>query len=262
MAACTERYCDGEYLWIFMADEIKTIVSKVSEGLNFFDFSFFVSGFMTFCVLCNTVNVLFYRFIYFSTFVDYLIAVVFIYICGIISFISGKFLRSKIRKKMEVAEEPTKWYQIRSFDYIFVNTLSRLNIPLINEEIPSDSSLAYSQMWSVIRQKDTSGKCYQYLYRQWVMQAVCEGLFFSFLLLMVFSIVLPIYEWTVNDSSDDLPLYVVSLIFSIICILACLREAQRYAENQIKEVLISYMIFMGKLSGVLGMKTNVNEDNS
>lgn len=75
---------------------------------------------------------------------------------------------------------------------------------------------------------------------------------------MVFSIVLPIYELNVND----ILLYVVSLIFSIICIFACLREAQRYAENQIKEGLISYMIFKGKLPGVFEMRTNVNEDNS
>ena len=44
-----------------MAEEFKAIVNKVSEGLNFFDFSFFVSGFMTFVVLCYSVNVLFYR---------------------------------------------------------------------------------------------------------------------------------------------------------------------------------------------------------
>lgn len=81
-----------------MAEEFKAIVNKVSEGLNFFDFSFFVSGFMTFVVLCYSVNVLFYRIIYFSTFVDYLVAIVLIYISGVISFVSGKFLRNKIRK--------------------------------------------------------------------------------------------------------------------------------------------------------------------
>ena len=102
-----------------MAEEFKAIVSKVSEGLNFFDFSFFVSGFMTFVVLCYSVNVLFYRIIYFSTFVDYLVAIVLIYISGVISFVSGKFLRNKIRKRQEVDEAPTKWYHIRSFKYIY-----------------------------------------------------------------------------------------------------------------------------------------------
>lgn len=175
-----------------MAEEFKAIVNKVSEGLNFFDFSFFVSGFMTFVVLCYSVNVLFYRIIYFSTFVDYLVAIVLIYISGVISFVSGKFLRNKIRKRQEVDEAPTKWYHIRSFKYIYVETLTHLNMPQIDGVSFTDPSLAYSQMWIVIRQKDTSGKCYQDLYRQWVMQAVCEGLFFSFLLSLVFSITLPI----------------------------------------------------------------------
>lgn len=229
-----------------MAEEFKAIVNKVSEGLNFFDFSFFVSGFMTFVVLCYSVNVLFYRIIYFSTFVDYLVAIVLIYISGVISFVSGKFLRNKIRKRQEVDEAPTKWYHIRSFKYIYVETLTHLNMPQIDGVSFADSSLAYSQMWIVIRQKDTSGKCYQDLYRQWVMQAVCEGLFFSFLLSLFFSITLPIYEKAVNNSFHDIPLYIVSFVLSVIGIFACLREAQRYAENQIKEVIISYLLLTGQ----------------
>lgn len=229
-----------------MAEEFKAIVNKVSEGLNFFDFSFFVSGFMTFVVLCYSVNVLFYRIIYFSTFVDYLVAIVLIYISGVISFVSGKFLRNKIRKRQEVDEAPTKWYHIRSFKYIYVETLTHLNMPQIDGVSFTDPSLAYSQMWIVIRQKDTYGKCYQDLYRQWVMQAVCEGLFFSFLLSLVFSITLPIYEKAVNNSFHDIPLYIVSFVLSVIGIFACLREAQRYAENQIKEVIISYLLLTGQ----------------
>ena len=229
-----------------MAEEFKAIVSKVSEGLNFFDFSFFVSGFMTFVVLCYSVNVLFYRIIYFSTFVDYLVAIVLISISGVISFVSGKFLRNKIRKSQEVDEVPTKWYHIRSFKYIYVETLTHLNMPQIDGVSFADPSLAYSQMWIVIRQKDTYGKCYQDLYRQWVMQAVCEGLFFSFLLSLVFSITLPIYEKAVNNSFHDIPLYIVSFVLSVIGIFACLREAQRYAENQIKEVIISYLLLTGQ----------------
>lgn len=229
-----------------MAEEFKAIVNKVSEGLNFFDFSFFVSGFMTFVVLCYSINVLFYRIIYFSTFVDYLVAIVLIYISGVISFVSGKFLRNKLRKKQEVDEAPTKWYHIRSFKTIYDDTLTHLNMSQIEGVSLTDSSLAYSQMWIVIRQKDTSGKCYQDLYRQWVMQAVCEGLFFSFLLSLVFSITLPIYEMVANDSFHDIPIYIVSFVLSVIGIFACLREAQRYAENQIKEVIISYLLLTGQ----------------
>lgn len=133
-----------------MAEEFKTIVNKVSEGLNFFDFSFFVSGFMTFVVLCYSINVLFYRIVYFSTFVDYLVAIVLIYISGVISFVSGKFLRNKIRKRLEIDDAPTKWYHVRSFDHIYVDTLKQLNMSKIDSVSLTDTSLAYSQMWIVI----------------------------------------------------------------------------------------------------------------
>ena len=83
-----------------------------------------------------------------------------------------------MRKRIEIDEAPTKWYHIRSFNYIYVDTLTQLKMPEIDGVSLTDTSLAYSQMWIVIRQKDTYGKCYQDLYRQWVMQAVCEGLFF------------------------------------------------------------------------------------
>lgn len=225
-----------------MTDEIKNIVNKVSEGLNFFDFSFFVSGFLTFVIIEYAVNVLNYRYIYFSSFMDYVVAVVFIYILGIISFVSGRFLRTKIRNRLEVDGKPTKWYQVSTFKFIYTNTLTQLNVEAIDGVPRTDSALAYSKMWIEIRKNDKEGKFYRDLYRQWVMQAVCEGLLFSFLLALLFSIILPIYEWNSNGNMPHIAIYKLGLCGSILGILVCLREAQRYAENQIKEVIISYLL--------------------
>ena len=61
-----------------------------------------------------------------------------------------------------------------------------------------------------------------------------------------FTITIPIYEKAVNNSFHDIPLYIVSFVLSVIGIFACLREAQRYAENQIKEVIISYLLLTGQ----------------
>lgn len=233
-----------------MTDEIKTIVNKVSEGLNFFDFSFFVSGFLTFLIIEYAVNVLGCHYLYYSSLVDYLIAVVLIYICGILSFVSGRFLRTKLRVRIETNERPKKWYQVASFQYIYVNTLSQLNVPMIEGVSQSDTSLAYSQMWIEIRKKDTDGRYYRDLYRQWVMQAVCEGLLFSFLLSMFFAIFLAFYEWLLFDSTSKISIYVLAFCGSLIGMLVCTREAQRYAENQIKEVIISYLLLKGKMPKV------------
>lgn len=231
-----------------MADEIKNIVNKVSEGLNFFDFSFFVSGFLTFIIIEYAVNVFNDRYIHFASFMDYVVAVVFIYISGIISFVSGRFLRTKVRDRLEVDVKPTKWYQVSTFKFIYTNTLIKYNALAIEGIPKTDPSLAYSQMWIEIHKNDNDGKSYRDLYRQWVMQAVCEGLLFSFLLALLFSLILPIYEWRMNDTIPHISIYVIGLCGSIIGILVCLREAQRYAENQIKEVIISYLLLKGKMS--------------
>ena len=230
-----------------MADEIKSIVSKVSEGLNFFDFSFFVSGFLTFMIVEYVVNVLNYRYLYYSSFVDYLLAIVFIYIAGIISFVAGRFLRTMLRNRFEVSEKPSKWYQVASFNYIYQNTFSLLEVKIPEGVFQSDPSLAYTQMWIEIRKEDTDGKCYGDLYRQWVMLAVCEGLLFSFLLSMSSAVFLMVYEWLAFDSTSMLAIYALAFVGSIIGMLVCLREAQRYAENQIKEVIISYLLLKKKL---------------
>ncbi len=75
------------------------------------------------------------------------------------------------------------------------------------------------------------------------MQAVCEGLMFSFLLIILLSVV-AIYINTKEHSSYHL--YIASSILAIIGIWGCCREAQRYAENQIKEVVISYYCMMNQ----------------
>ncbi len=60
-----------------------------------------------------------------------------------------------------------------------------------------DSGVAYSMMWMMVKEKDKEHKdnreCdvfYPFLFRQWVMQAVCEGLCFSFLLMALLAVVL------------------------------------------------------------------------
>ena len=96
------------------------------------------------------------------------------------------------------------------------------------------NKFSYYAMWIEIRKLDEKGVYYRPLYRQWVMQAICEGLAFSFLLILVLSIfVLFFVEVWVY-------LYVCSLILAFIAFCASCYEGRRYAENQIKEVIISY----------------------
>lgn len=237
-----------------MIDTFKKTIEDILEGLNFFDFSFFISGFATFFTLMFFMEELFAKTYEYKSVYGVLAAIILIYVCGVVSFSMGKIIRTLIRKYLEKAR--WNWLKVKSFDELFeegqkwaLENKKKTMPGATTNDLPGQLSfsdqkgMAYSAMWIEIRRKDERGTYYKPLYRQWVMQAVCEGLMFSFLLIILLSVV-AIYINTKEHSSYHL--YIASSILAIIGIWGCCREAQRYAENQIKEVVISYYCMMNQ----------------
>lgn len=237
-----------------MIDTFKKTIEDILEGLNFFDFSFFISGFATFFTLMFFMEELFAKTYEYKSVYSVLAAIILIYVCGVVSFSMGKIIRLLIRKYLEKAR--WNWLKVKSFDELFeegqkwaLENKKKKMYGAKTNDLPGQLSfsdqkgMAYSAMWIEIRRKDERGTYYKPLYRQWVMQAVCEGLMFSFLLIILLSVV-AIYINTKEHSSCHL--YIASSILAIIGIWGCCREAQRYAENQIKEVVISYYCMMNQ----------------
>lgn len=231
-----------------MIDTFKKTIEDILEGLNFFDFSFFISGFATFFTLMFFMEELFAKTYEYKSVYGVLAAIILIYVCGVVSFSMGKIIRTLIRKYLEKAR--WNWLKVKSFDELFEegqkwaleNKKKTMPGATTNDlsgqlSFSDQKGMAYSAMWIEIRRKDERGTYYKPLYRQWVMQAVCEGLMFSFLLIILLSVV-AIYINTKEHSSYHL--YIASSILAIFGIWGCCREAQRYAENQVKEVIISY----------------------
>lgn len=227
-------------------DTFKSMIDKISEGLNFFDFSFFVSGFVTYVTLLYFFDEMFCKTIEYTTVTGILASIVLSYVCGIVSFSLGKWMRLGVLWLFH-----WKWlgdWKDKSFDELFDEGV---NWALENKRrITPDSSvsslsgqlamseykaIAYSAMWIEIRKLDEKGIYYKPLYRQWVMQAICEGLVFSFFLIFILSVVALILI-----KKESTSLYICSSIFSFMAFAASCHEARRYAENQIKEVIISY----------------------
>lgn len=229
-------------------DTFKSIIDKISEGLNFFDFSFFVSGFVTYITLLYFSKEFFAITIDYTSVIGVLVSIVLSYVCGVISFSLGKWIRSMILWifKWNILK---KWKN-RSFDEIYKESQEsfsafsaaceifdcKLKIPCLYKNVDKAANFnrfSYSSMWIEIRKLDEKGVYYKPLYRQWVMQAICEGLVFSFMLIMVLSI-------SVLLVKKYMPLYACSSILAFVAFAASCHEARRYAENQIKEVIISY----------------------
>nr|WP_302507164.1 hypothetical protein [uncultured Prevotella sp.] len=237
-----------------MIDTFKKTIEDILEGLNFFDFSFFISGFATFFTLMFFMEELFAKTYEYNSVYGVLAAIILIYVCGVVSFSMGKIIRTLIRKYLEKAR--WNWLKVKSFDELFeegqkwaLENKKKTMPGATTNDLPGQLSfsdqkgMAYSAMWIEIRRKDERGTYYKPLYRQWVMQAVCEGLMFSFLLIILLSVV-AIFIKTKEHNSYHL--YIASSILAIIGIWGCCREAQRYAENQIKEVIISYYCMMNQ----------------
>ena len=237
-----------------MIDTFKKTIEDILEGLNFFDFSFFISGFATFFTLMFFMEELFAKTYEYKSVYGVLAAIILIYVCGVVSFSMGKIIRTLIRKYLEKAR--WNWLKVKSFDELFeegqkwaLENKKKTMPGATTNDLPGQLSfsdqkgMAYSAMWIEIRRKDERGTYYKPLYRQWVMQAVCEGLMFSFLLIILLSVV-AIFIKTKEHNSYHL--YIAGSILAIIGIWGCCREAQRYAENQIKEVIISYYCMMNQ----------------
>ena len=77
-----------------MENSVQGIIDKLSEGLNFFDFSYFISGFATYCSIVYFVQEGFYKTIELPLWELIVFSLVLIYISGLLSFSIGKRLRT------------------------------------------------------------------------------------------------------------------------------------------------------------------------
>lgn len=214
------------------------IIDRISETLNFFDFSFIVSGLVTFGIIyCSINNIYTFDLSVYSKTAIIIAIIVLVYVSGLVSFSMGKWLRLKILclKNKEY------------FNDVFSNALTFINSEpyLENEEISkyiSGKSIknnyksVYSKMWLDLRHCEDAKDTIRHLNRFWMMQAVYEGLFTSSIIGLLSSL----YFWYDKDSGY----FMVTFIISIVSAFFCYFEAKRYAETQIWEIVIAYRKFI------------------
>lgn len=223
-----------------------SIVTKISDGLNFFDFSYFISGFMTYVTILYFVHELFGKELVGNVWLLLVVSIVFCYALGVLSYSLGKRIRMKVLFGKD--GKAKKYFNSLSFEELF-DKAKKDNFPKMSDEerkkmLSEDSGVAYSMMWMMVREKDKEHKdnreCdvfYPFLFRQWVMQAVCEGLCFSFLLMALLAVVLLI-------KMPEKWMYVMVIVGALIAMKASAYEARRFAENQIKELVIAYKMLV------------------
>ena len=212
-----------------MAANFQKIIDRISEAFSFFDFSFLISGSATFAICCYTLNRLGTDVSSDSSFLNVCVSIVGIYIAGLISFALGKKIRvwmvDKDGKRFEeIFNETVRFTKGAEYDY---NT--------------QNLKLRYTQMWAHLRNNQEAKESTTFLNRLWVMQAVFEGLMISSAIAIVGGVILGIVlGWKQCDVW-------YMIIGGLVAAIACYWEGKRYAETQIKEVIITYYQLKNKI---------------
>jgi len=218
----------------------KSIFDKLSDFFDILDLSFFVSG------VALTLSILFWlnqRDLY--TFQEIRfngILIVYILICyidGMIAFALGRWIRmgiwENIKSKLSKKNNRCKSFEIYFEEMIKAHGLE--NNPTIEKYLDRKGAWRlYIRLWAVIRENKKYANSLSVIKRYWVMAATYDGLsIFSLIAILItsdfgfgiFGEKIITHCWAV---------YPILIIF-LFTFFACIREAGRYVEHQIEEVV-------------------------
>lgn len=227
-----------------MKDTISKILDRIVDFFSIFDISFLISGIATMTILCYGAW-LYGLFTWLGdSFAHILYYAILSYICGLASFAFGKHIRTKLLKRKRFKYTVT--WEIRmgrnntsQFMDCFSDAISYVNnkaakgdLKLTKYEDEKDAEKYYTEMWYYIREYQNKSLSYQLLNRYWVSQAIYDGLLFpAFLSFGLGFFILYSFDSFIGGLIS---------ISALLCGLFFYREGKRYAEAQIKEVVIVY----------------------
>ena len=199
------------------------IIDILSNAFSILDFSYIVSGGFTLGIVLFDLHYHYYEFFIRNISITIVCGIFLAYICGLSSWIIGRLIRKIVQNTDKDFEETYD----RTMNALASNALS-LSV--------SDKKLAYSYMWIELHKKEEAKEQIIFMNRMWVMQAVFEGLIFSFIVAIG---VLTDLKWGLNKDISWLEFIVIfAVLLSSVWLSAI--EARRYARTQIREVILSY----------------------
>lgn len=199
------------------------IIDILSNAFSILDFSYIVSGGFTLGIVLFDLHYHYYEFFIRNISITIVCGIFLAYICGLSSWIIGRLIRKIVQNTDKDFEETYD----RTMNALASNALS-LSV--------SDKKLAYSYMWIELHKKEEAKEQIIFMNRMWVMQAVFEGLIFSFIVAIGVLIDL---KWGLNKDISWLEFIVIfAVLLSSVWLSAI--EARRYARTQIREVILSY----------------------
>lgn len=240
-----------------MVNNFQKIIDTISEALSFFDFSFIVSGSVTYGAICYYLWRLKWLSIPDETWFAVVTSVILVYVCGLISFIYGKKIRIWFLKIIMSNGWKNKfqafWGNNKNVEMFKQSYDNAVNAMVDEEErkkllkgikgtlSEEQAQFEYTIMWGELRDCKKCERTVAFINRFWVMQAVCEGLLFSSVIVIVGGVITILY--LLYNTGCDMEIflqYISCIIAGIIGLFAFYKEGKRYAESQIQEIVSAY----------------------
>lgn len=221
------------------------IMESIGSAFHIFDFSFFISGFVTLSfVLVDVISHHGLEWVAYCGkvpgWIVVLVVLMGIYVCGLVSWMIGRAMRSATMLDSDSATDENSSVDdfCKEYDRL-TDSLSMENLP----DIKSKTDM-YGYMWikldSITNNTNIKGRL-AYCNRLWVMRALFEGLLFSWLLGIIVLV----------DVYIACSLYTSAIIYGILLFLGFImlmyfshKTATRYANDQIKEIVTAYKIYI------------------
>lgn len=224
---------------------LSKVFDSIGGALHIFDFSFFVSGFVTLSIIL--VDVIAHHGLEWIGYCEklpgwivVLLVLMFVYVCGLISWMVGRVMRSAMMTDYGGNDDEDS--TVNDFNKEFErlkDSLSMSNLPTIKENTDM-----YGYMWikldSITENPNVKNRL-SYCNRLWVMRALFEGLLFSWIL----GITVLVDVFIVWGLFSSALVYGILLFFGLIMLIYfTYRTASRYANDQIKEILTAYKVYI------------------
>lgn len=216
---------------------LQRIVDIISEAFNIFDFSFIVSGGATYIVLgifLHSENLLLLPTTGFEIALFIVCSILAVYVLGLLSWIIGKSIRSWIIDFEQDRNETL--LKLRECYKSIIDDIA----PIKKINFHGFDTYTWTQLIS--QKPETVGlqNRLNFLYRLWIMQAVCEGLIGTDV------VVIFIFGFKLFENFSSFFFYLFIVLIALFIGILCSNTARYYANTRIKTLYAAYITFMSK----------------
>jgi hypothetical protein len=223
-----------------LGDALRSIFEKIGEFFDLFDLSFLVSGSTTLAALVFLAHRLGIAVpSSLTAWPEIVAAILLCYVLGLVCFAVGRWARKGLERK----EGPN------SFDKYFGQALNAHGLvdkepfKAYLERAPHRGSWRlYVRMWAELRTSSSAAASMSLLKRYWVMAATYDGMSVA---LSVWGLVLLACAagWGIPDTGRlSLGVALIAVGAMLASAFACAREAGRYVQYQVEEVVASIAV--------------------